>query len=110
MGSLIHAKSPASSAQSKTPTWAVTENLLSRDIRQGGGSNHHIGTRKGDLRRADHHVHDVRNPWLGQTLAELYGPDAGLAFPEIYAALRCGEAPWAEIPTTIKKQTCRTPM
>jgi len=24
MGSLIHAKSPASSAQSKTPTWAVT--------------------------------------------------------------------------------------
>jgi len=27
MGSLIHAKSPASSAQSKTPTWAVTEKL-----------------------------------------------------------------------------------
>ena len=27
MGSLIHAKSPASSAQSKTPTWAVTSDL-----------------------------------------------------------------------------------
>jgi len=27
MGSLIHAKSPASSAQSKTPTWAVTNEL-----------------------------------------------------------------------------------
>jgi len=41
MGSLIHAKSPASSAQSKTPTWAVTKtvrkNAISHDVARLAG-------------------------------------------------------------------------